>query len=67
MPATFATGCAVRSAIDRSRKRTLSATGLRRFPWHAGQGSASPSHHAFHQISSPVCSSSKPESLSPVP
>ena len=46
---------------------TASAVGLSRRPSHAAQGIGSPSYQSFHQISSPVCSSSKPESLEPVP
>src|SRR2546429_3010873 len=56
-----------RSAIDRSRKRTASASGLSRRPSHAEQAWASSSYHSFHQISSPLCSASKPRSFKPVP
>ena len=53
------------SAIERPRKRTASAVGLRRLPSQAGQGSAAPSYHSFHQISSPVCSSASRASPRP--
>src|SRR3954470_3703378 len=54
-------------ATDRSRKRTLRAIGLSRCPSHALQGVGSCSYHSFHQISSPLCSASKPVISTPVP
>src|SRR5262249_12561559 len=54
-------------AIERSRNRTLSATGLRRCPSQASHGVGSCSYHSFHQISSPLCSSSNPVISTPVP
>ena len=47
--------------------RTANASGRSRLPAHAGQARSFPSNHSFHQISSPVCSSSKPASSRPVP
>src|SRR5579864_4440081 len=54
-------------ATDRSRNITLSAIGLSRCPSHASHGVGSCSYHSFHQISSPLCSSSKPVISTPVP
>src|SRR3954452_679588 len=41
--------------------------GFSRWPSHAWQGVGSCSYHSFHQISSPLCSSSKPVISTPVP
>src|SRR5690606_5141071 len=61
------TGRAANSAIERSRQRKARDTGLSRSPWQLRQVSALPSYQAFQAVSSPVCSSSKPASCSPVP
>src|ERR1700683_2663950 len=55
------------AAIERSRKRTLSATGFNRAPAQALHSGGAPSYHSFHQISSPVCSALKPLICKPVP
>ena len=57
----------VRSAMFRSRKRTCSAIGFRRWPSQVSQVCARPSCHSFQAFSSPLCSSSKPSSARPVP
>src|ERR1700761_9323570 len=54
-------------ATDRSRNRTLSATGFSRCPVHAPHATGSCSYHSFHHTSSPVCSSSNPVISTPVP
>ncbi len=61
------TGSRAYSAMFFPRNRTASASGRRRRPPQAGQVFSGPSHQSFHQISSPVCSASNPESCWPVP
>src|ERR1700733_2108984 len=64
---TSSIGSRASSAIERSRKSTLSATGFKRAPAQAAHRGGAPSYHSFHQISSPVCSAPKPLISTPVP
>ena len=56
------------AAIERSRKRTLSAIGLRRCPWQARQAHRRRARTTRSTtVSSPLCSASNPAISTPVP